>query len=123
MTRPLILALSLVAAPLLIAPATAETPSNRPEDGAFVSQVVFHCARGAVVPVAYVSLPTGEGFAVVQIDGQQVAMKQVVSGSGVRYRSVDADRPYELHAKGQDGTFYYGPEADAPAILEDCTAA
>ena len=42
-------------------------------------------------------------------------MKQVVSGSGVRYRSVDADRPYELHAKGQDGTFYYGPEADAPA--------
>ena len=121
MTRPQIPALSLVAAPLPIAPAAAETPSNRPEDGAFVSQVVFHCARGALVPVAHVNVPTGEGFAVARIDGQQVTMKQVVPGSGVRFRSVDADRPHELHTKGPDGTFYYGPEADAPAILGDCT--
>ena len=59
-----LLALPLLAAPLLAAPGLAETPSNRPEDGAFTSQVTFRCERGAVVPVTYVNLPGAEGFAV-----------------------------------------------------------
>ena len=76
-----LLALPLLAAPLLAAPGLAETPSNRPEDGAFTSQVTFRCERGAVVPVTYVNLPGAEGFAVVQIDGQQIAMKQQTPAS------------------------------------------
>lgn len=117
-----LLALPLLAAPLLAAPGLAETPSNRPEDGAFTSQVTFRCERGAVVPVTYVNLPGAEGFAVVQIDGQQIAMKQVASGSGLRFRSVDAERPYALHAQSRAGTFFYGADDNPATILGTCEA-
>ncbi|MDO5632290.1 MAG: MliC family protein [Paracoccus sp. (in: a-proteobacteria)] len=113
---------SLLAALLAASPALAlaQEQTNRPEDGAFISQVVFTCERGTQVPVAYVLIPTGESFAVAHIDGQQIAMIQVVSGSGVRYRSVDEAHPYELHAKGDDGMFFYGPDGDAADLLTEC---
>ena len=113
-------ALALAAA-LLPLPALAEQ-TNRPEDGAFISQVVFTCERGVTVPVSYVSTPQGEGFAVVQIDGQQVAMIQAVSGSGIRYRSIDPERPYEMHGKGRDGLFGFGPEGQTEDLLTACVA-
>ncbi|MDO5613066.1 MAG: MliC family protein [Paracoccus sp. (in: a-proteobacteria)] len=117
MTARFFLAVALLGA----APALAQQQTNRPEDGAFISQVTFTCERGVQVPVAYVTVPTGESFAVAHIDGQQIAMIQVVSGSGTRYRSVDEARPYELHAKGSDGMFFYGPDGDAADLLSDCT--
>lgn len=107
---------------LFVGPAFAEMPSNLPEDGAFISQVTFTCERGVVVPVAYINNAPGHSFAVAQIDGQQIAMIQVVSGSGIRYRSVDAGRPYEFHAKGYDGMFFFGPEEDPATILGECKA-
>ncbi|MDO5704701.1 MAG: MliC family protein [Paracoccus sp. (in: a-proteobacteria)] len=114
--------LVLIAALMAASPVLAQGQTNRPEDGAFISQVVFTCERDVQVPVAYVNVPTGESFAVAQIDGRQIAMIQVVSGSGIRYRSVDETRPYELHAKGHDGMFFYGPDGDAADLLSDCTA-
>lgn len=103
--------------------AADKAPSNRPEDGAFISQVTFTCERGTVVAVAYVNnTPDANSFAVAQIDGHQIPMIQVRSGSGIRYRSVDPNRPYELHAKGDAGMIFYGPEPDPATILKDCKA-
>ncbi len=115
-------ALLVMATPALAEATPPDTPSNRPEDGSFISQVMFTCDRGVQIPVAYVNASDGHSFAVIQIDGHQVAMVQVVSGSGIRYRSIDAARPYELHAKGHDGLFAYGPEADPQTLFTGCTA-
>ena len=49
-------------------------------------------------------------------------MTQVVSGSGMRYRSRDENRPYELHGKGNDALIAYGPQEDADLILRDCVS-
>lgn len=113
---------ALIAALLLAGPAIAQEGTNRPEDGAFVSQVVFTCERGVRVPVAYVNTPEGDSFAVIQIDGRQVPMIQTVSGSGIRYRSVQEDQPYVLHAKGEEAIFLYGAGDDPADLLMDCKA-
>ena len=102
-------------------PLAAQEPPG-PEDGAFISTVTFTCERGVTVPVAYVSTAGGPGFAVMQIDGRQIAMHQIVSASGTRYRSIDADQPYLLHGKGQDGFIAYGAGDDAPILLGECHA-
>lgn len=109
-------ALTLTALPL----AAQEPPG--PEDGAFISTVMMTCERGIIVPVAYVSTAGGTGFAVMHLDGRQVAMHQVVSGSGVRYRSIDDAHPYELHSKGRDGIIAYGPDGDTELLLAECVA-
>ena len=114
---------TLAAAALMLTalPVAAQEPPG-PEDGAFISTVVMTCERGVTVPVAYVSTPGGTGFAVMHLDGRQIAMHQVVSGSGVRYRSIDDAHPYELHSKGRDGIIAHGPDGEAEVLLDECVA-
>lgn len=113
-------ATGLVGAALAEAVAAMDVTALQPEDGALISQVIYRCERGVRVPVAYIATPDGHGFAVAQIDGQQVAMLQVVSGSGIRYRSVDEARPYGLHSKGDQAMFFHGPDPDPADLLTDC---
>ena len=112
--------IALIAA-LTAAPAFAQG-TNRPEDGAFISQVLFLCERGVEVPVSYVNTPQGDSFAVAHLDGKQIPMIQTVSGSGTRYRSVLQQEPYILHAKGEGAIFLYGEGEDPADLLMDCTA-
>lgn len=109
------------AAPLLLAalPAAADTVPTLP-DGISVTQSRFTCDRDTVVPVTFINGDDGLSVAVAQIDGQQIVMSQVVSGSGVRYRSLDAARPYELHSKGNMALFSYGSDTASETILRNC---
>lgn len=88
-----------------------------------VQSVLYRCERGARVPVTFITPDAANpGFAVAQIDGQQIAMEQVTSGSGIRYRAIAADLPYEFHGKGSEAMFAYGPDGDSVTVLADCIA-
>ncbi|WP_065333617.1 MliC family protein [Tritonibacter mobilis] len=105
----------------LAMPALAETAV--PADTTLSTiQTEYTCERGVRVPVVFINTEAGESLAIVQLDGQQVVMTQVVSGSGMRYRSRDENQPYELHGKGNDALIAYGPEEDADLILRDCVS-
>lgn len=125
MTLPAILTFGFAAA-MFAGAALAETSpaldasARQAEEGAFMSQVIYHCERGVRVPVAYITTPDGHGFAIAQIDGHQVAMLQVPSGSGARYFSADETRPYGLHGKGDEAMFFHGLGSDPANLLTDC---
>ncbi len=110
-----------LAAPLILAalPAAADPVPTLPE-WVSVTQTRFTCDRDTVVPVTFINGDDGLSVAITQIDGQQVVMSQVVSGSGVRYRSLDAGSPYELHSKGNMALFSYGSDTATETILRNC---
>lgn len=80
----------------------------------------YRCEGGASVPVVYVNASETGGYAVMLIDGRLVAMRQVASGSGARYRSGNGDDAYELWAKGDAATIRVGPDGGGRVILSDC---
>lgn len=81
--------------------------------------VTYHCERGVELPVIYLNSEDGKNMLVAVMDGQLLAMKQVLSASGARYRSENA--AYELWNKGSDAFVSYGPEGSSDIILQDCT--
>lgn len=91
-----------------------------------VQHVIYLCERGVQLPVTYLSTAQGHNYAVVQVEGQQIAMQQAISASGVRYFSVDAERSYDWHTKGDEGVLSWsaaGSEADHNLLLLKACAA
>lgn len=92
-----------------------------------VQQVQYQCERGVAVPVTYLNTASGGSYAVLQVDGQQVAMEIVVSASGARYASVDAERGYTWDTKGDSGSLYWQPadatdNTDSITVLGECSS-
>lgn len=92
-----------------------------------VQQVQYQCERGVAVPVTYLNTASGGSYAVLQVDGQQVAMEIVVSASGARYASVDAERGYTWDTKGDSGSLYWQPadavdNTDSVTVLGECSS-
>ncbi|NLJ12300.1 MAG: lysozyme inhibitor [Gammaproteobacteria bacterium] len=89
-----------------------------------IDQAIYQCERGVVVPVTYLNTSNGGSYAVVQVEGQQVAMNIEVSASGARYLSIDEKRPYSWHTKGSSATLFWQP-ADEPdnsvILLSECS--
>lgn len=70
--------------------------------GARVQTVIYTCDKAMdELSVAYFTAADGAGFAAVQIGGVVHALVQEPSGSGVRYRDINAQSGYRLHAKGE----------------------
>lgn len=92
-------------------------------DGATsLTPLIFTCERGVVLPVTFVNTASGDSFAIMQIEGRQIALGQRVSGSGARYHALDEATPYALHSKGAEAMVFYGPEAGSEILLRDCRA-
>ena len=84
--------LALVAVPV---PAAAQ---DAPE--ALVQH--YGCAGGEHLAAAYINPAGGESYAVVVWDGQMIPMKAGLTGSGVRYVSIDEPK-LVWHTKGNEG--------------------
>lgn len=85
--------------------------------------VRFACAGGTGLPVVFVNPEGGPSYAVVELDGRLIGMRQVVSGSGARYRSAaNADLPveYQLWIKGDRATLSAGPDGQDRIVFSDC---
>lgn len=84
--------------------------------------VMFVCERGVEVPVVFVNPEGGESYAVAQIDGKLLGMRQVVSASGARYRSGDGADGYQLWTKGDTALISAGPDGDDAILFGNCKA-
>lgn len=94
------------------------------EDAEAVQQWLYSCERGVELPVTYVNTQAGNAYAVLQVEGQQVPMQIGMSGSGARYVSVDATRPYVWHTKGSTASLYWEmPDASPQTLFQGCQAA
>lgn len=84
--------------------------------------VTYLCERGVEVPVVFVNPEGGDGYAVAQIDGKLLGMRQAVSASGARYRSGDGADAYQLWSKGNGALIFFGAEGQESVLFQDCTA-
>lgn len=97
------------------------------ENADHVLQVQYQCERGITVPVTYVNTASGSSYAVLQVDGQQLLMENVVSASGARYTSLDAKRgQYTWDTKGNTGYLYWqlivAADESGEPVLSECAA-
>lgn len=106
----LALAVPILAAPFLAAPALAAEGET----------VHYRCDDDARLPVAYVNAPSGESYAVIVHDSKLDILKAGMSGSGVRYVSIDGS-DLVWHVKGREG-FLAQDDADETMILQNCKA-
>jgi len=97
--------------------------------GAAVAQidilsVAFVCENGAELPVTYFNPTKGDGAAAMIVDGKLIALRQVPSGSGIRYESVGGQGTYVLRSKGWNATVSFAADgaADETDVLTGCVS-
>lgn len=78
----------------------------------------YRCDDGARLPVAYVNAPSGDDYAVIVHDSRLEVLKAGLSGSGVRYVSIDGTG-LVWHVKGAEG-FLAKDDAGETMILQNC---
>lgn len=88
--------------------------------------VTFTCAGGVRLPVTYFNPAEGDGAAAMVVDGQLIALRQVPSGSGIRYESVGGQGTYVLRSKGWDAMVSFAAAGagggDETDVLTGCTS-
>ena len=95
------------------------------QEGAEVSSLSYLCERNVTLPVTFINPAQGPGLAVMQIEGKQIALRALPSGSGVRYVGFDEQDSYRLYTKGDDAFVMHmaaDHTADEVPVLSDCSA-
>lgn len=96
------------------------------QDTLDVTSLSYRCERNVMVPVTFINPTEGPALAVMQIEGKQIALRALPSGSGVRYVGFDEQDSYRLYTKGDDA-FVMHMAADHTAeevpVLSDCSMA
>ncbi|UWR04582.1 MliC family protein [Ruegeria conchae] len=90
-----------------------------------ILSVTFNCENNTQVPVSYFNAVDGSGAAAMLIEDQLIALKQVQSGSGIRYESVDGAGTYTLRSKGWEATISHqaqGSTAPERVLFKDCSS-
>ncbi|KIC42625.1 hypothetical protein RA27_04540 [Ruegeria sp. ANG-R] len=88
-----------------------------------ILSVTFSCENNTRVPVSYFNASDGSGAAAMLLEDQLIAMKQVQSGSGIRYESVGGAGTYMLRSKGWEATISHqadGSTAPERVLFRDC---
>lgn len=91
------------------------------QDTEFVP-ITYVCDRGVEVPVVFVNHPDTGSTAVALIDNRLLAMRNVISASGARYRTDgdgDGDA-YQLWVKGNTAVIFVGPDGDDVVLFGNC---
>ncbi|AQS41824.1 MAG: Membrane-bound lysozyme-inhibitor of c-type lysozyme [Candidatus Tokpelaia hoelldobleri] len=85
----------------------------------------YICERNVQVPVVYINTTGGNSYAILAVEGKQVAMHQMVSASGAHYIALDEQDSYRWYTKG-DEAFLAWLAADHTAqeqtLLAHCKA-
>lgn len=103
------LAIAFAALATVAAPALASA--------AEVQHIKYACDGNKILDVVYV-----DGVAVMLQEDELVALKQDVSGSGVRYVPISEDYTYELWGKGNDMTLSTHDGGKEQVVLSNCKA-
>ncbi|NVO55126.1 MliC family protein [Rhodobacteraceae bacterium B1Z28] len=90
-----------------------------------ILSVTFTCENGIPLPVTYFNAPDGSGAAATMVDNSLVPMRQVASGSGIRYESVGGEGTYILRSKGWNASISYlaaDSAASEQVIYQECSS-
>jgi membrane-bound inhibitor of C-type lysozyme len=80
----------------------------------------YLCARGVEVPAAYINADDAS-FAVITVEGRQIALYNQPAASGARYGWPSDGLSYVWWTKGDAATLYWKDETGAETpILTDC---
>ncbi|MDX1742252.1 MAG: MliC family protein [Ruegeria sp.] len=86
--------------------------------------VTFTCQDGVELKVAYFNATDGSSAAAMVLDNQLVTLRQVPSGSGIRYESEGSAGTYILRSKGWSAyVSFLATNSDAASeqvVLEGC---
>lgn len=93
----------IVVGALLVSAGAATAGGDASGTGWRVSETGYRCADGTAVELTYLFHDQQPGLAVMGFRGQQVAMRQVRSGSGVRFAALDEQAGLRWHVKGAVG--------------------
>ena len=87
-------------------------------------QVAYQCEHGIKIPVTYINTQAGSSFAVLLVEGKQVPMNNVRSGSGALYVSIDDAERYSWHTKGDAASLWWANSNKNTKVelnlLKDC---
>lgn len=90
-----------------------------------ILSVTFTCENGVPLPVTYFNVSDGPGAAATLVDNKLVPMRQVASGSGIRYESTEGEGTYILRSKGWNASISYQAAGNATSeqvIYQDCSS-
>ncbi|WP_298848485.1 MliC family protein [uncultured Ruegeria sp.] len=89
-----------------------------------ILSVTFTCENGVPLPVTYFNAEDGSGAAATMVDNTLVALRQVQSGSGIRYESIGDNGTYILRSKGWNASISYlaAGAANEQVIYQDCSS-
>ncbi|WP_050603475.1 MliC family protein [Ruegeria sp. 6PALISEP08] len=89
-----------------------------------ILSVTFTCENGVPLPVSYFNATDGSGAAATMVDNTLVAMRQVESGSGIRYQSTGGEGTYILRSKGWNASISYSAAgaANEQVIYQNCSS-
>ena len=76
----------------------------------------YLCDRGVVVPAAYVNA-ADTSYAVIHVEGRQIALQQSLAASGVRYAWPSDGAGYVWWTKGPEATLYWHEGNDETPLL------
>lgn len=111
---------AIVACGLLMSLPIALSAQDAPD----VMSLSYLCERNVIVPVTFINPSEGPGLAVMQVEGKQVALRSLPSGSGARYVGFDEQDSYRLYTKGDDAFVMHmaaDHTADEVSVLRDCS--
>ena len=94
----------IVVSALMVAAVPAAAGGDGSRAGWQISETGYRCSDGTVVKLTYMFDDQRPALAVMGFPGQQVAMRQVRSGSGVRvFAALDEQAGLRWHVKGAVG--------------------
>ena len=101
----------------LATPALA-APTQAAEDMLKVAN--YSCADNDVLSVAYMNTAAGNGYAVVLVQDELLAMAQQVSASGAIYKTTDPNYDYTLMTKGRNADLLAVTNGKEEYVMKDC---
>lgn len=93
----------IVVSALMVAAVPAAAGGDGSRAGWQISETGYRCSDGTVVNLTYMFDDQRPALAVMGFRGQQVAMRQVRSGSGARFAALDEQAGLRWHVKGAVG--------------------
>lgn len=104
---------------LLITPVMTVSAFSAPS----MQTLQYECERGAVVWATYVNADEGS-FAIIHVEGQQVALKTARSASGAKYVQAPDGAGYVWWTKGDEAFLAWEdvPNGTDETLLSQCSA-
>ena len=93
-------------------------PTQAAEDMLKVAN--YSCADNDVLSVAYMNTAAGNGYAVVLVQDELLAMAQQVSASGAIYKTTDPNYDYTLMTKGRNADLLAVTNGKEEYVMKDC---